>query len=44
MESLFSHPYQPESVPSSSNSGDIEAPVFSDRPNQDSGADRPPLS
>ncbi|CAN5195331.1 hypothetical protein BH11ACT7_BH11ACT7_27800 [soil metagenome] len=44
MESLFSHPYQPETVPNSENSADTEAPVFSDRPTQNSGADRPPLS
>ena len=46
MDSLFSHPYQPDSDTTVANSSDTatESPVFSDRPTQDQGADRPPLS
>jgi hypothetical protein len=48
MESLFSHPYQPEAIPSSSSSAEsdseVQSPIFSDRPTQDSNADRPPRS
>ena len=42
---LFSHPYQPEAVPSGDRSTEpVQAPVFSDRPGNDSTADTPPTS
>ncbi|MET0897626.1 MAG: hypothetical protein ABWY45_06915 [Mycobacterium sp.] len=46
MDSLFSHPYKPDSDTAVVNSAETatESPVFSDRPNQEANADRPPLS
>jgi hypothetical protein len=46
MDSLFSHPYKPDSDTVVTNSAETatESPVFSDRPTQDHHADRPPLS
>ena len=42
---LFSHPHQPEAVPESERSTEpVQAPVFSDRPRDDSTADTPPSS
>ena len=42
---LFSHPHQPEVVPESERSTEpVQAPVFSDRPRNDSTADTPPSS
>jgi hypothetical protein len=42
---LFSHPYQPEAVPTGDRSTEpVQAPVFSDRPGNDSTADTPPTS
>jgi len=40
---LFSHPYQPEAHDREAFTEPVQAPVFSDRP-QDSTADTPPSS
>ena len=39
---LFSHPYQPEVSPNKEDSAEqVQAPVFSDRPGNDSTRDTP---
>lgn len=40
---LFSHPYEPEAKPTSEQSSDeVQAPTFSDLPQKDSPAAKPP--